>query len=70
MASALGSIIGYIEQLSEVDTSEVSEHTLDGSKLSGWREDQPRESFSSENALKNAPEQETGYIKVPPIVGS
>lgn len=69
LTEELGAIVGYVNKLAEVDVSEVNEADLGSEHANAWREDEPRESFSAEDALANAPDSETGYIRVPPIIG-
>ena len=64
----LGAIAGYVAKLTEVDVSGVTDHVPDDHHVNIWREDEERPGLSVTDALANAPEQETGYIKVPPVV--
>ncbi|NOX18130.1 MAG: Asp-tRNA(Asn)/Glu-tRNA(Gln) amidotransferase subunit GatC [Chlorobi bacterium] len=64
----LNSILGYMEKLNELDTSEVEPllHPLEGSAV--FREDEPRPSVSTEEALKNAPDKTDAHFKVPKVI--
>ena len=68
-AKDLGDIIGFAEQLNELDTDGIEEttHVLDISNV--LRKDEVRESLSREDALKNAPSQQDGQVKVPKVIG-
>lgn len=64
----LGSIIGYAEQLNELDTEgvEPTTHVMDLKNV--LRKDEPKEWISKEDALKNAPDKQNGYFRVPSIL--
>lgn len=63
----LGNIIQFAEQLNELDTENVPEttHVLDMKNV--LREDVSRDWLTREEALKNAPQQENGQVKVPKV---
>lgn len=64
----LENIIGYIEQLGELDTSGV-EPTYQVTDLQNvWREDEVRPGVSREALLKLAPEQANHQVKVPQVL--
>ena len=70
----LSSIIGHIEKLNELDTSDVPpmSHCVtsaDGSELVA-RDDQVRPSIGQKLAVENAPDAEEGYFRVPRVIGS
>ncbi|QKY71806.1 Asp-tRNA(Asn)/Glu-tRNA(Gln) amidotransferase subunit GatC [Lentibacillus sp. CBA3610] len=64
----LSSIIEYAEQLNELDTEHVepTTHVLDLKNV--LREDEPKEWISKDEALKNAPDKQDGYFRVPSIL--
>ncbi|MET1249053.1 MULTISPECIES: Asp-tRNA(Asn)/Glu-tRNA(Gln) amidotransferase subunit GatC [Sporolactobacillus] len=64
----LDDIIGFAEQLNELDTQgiEPTTHVLDMYNV--MREDVVEPSLPREEALKNAPVQEDGQVKVPLIM--
>ncbi|MBR7554036.1 Asp-tRNA(Asn)/Glu-tRNA(Gln) amidotransferase subunit GatC [Allobacillus sp. GCM10007491] len=64
----LSSIINFSEQLSEVDTSNVKPmtHVLDMKNV--FREDEPKDWITKEEALKNAPDKADGQFRVPSIL--
>ncbi len=63
----LDDIISMAEQLNELDTEnvEATTHVLDLKNV--LREDKVQPWLSREEALKNAPDQENGQVKVPSI---
>jgi aspartyl-tRNA(Asn)/glutamyl-tRNA(Gln) amidotransferase subunit C len=68
MASQLSQILDYIEQLNELDTSDVEpmSHVLD--LVNATREDVVEQRISHEEALQNAPAADSDYFRVPRFV--
>lgn len=64
----LDAIISFAEELNELDTENVepTSHVLDIKNV--LREDTAKPGLPVEDVLKNAPEQESGQIKVPAII--
>jgi len=62
-------IVSFIEKLNEVDTGDIKPFYELTTTESFMREDIPHISLSNEEALKNAPDKEGGFFKVPRIVG-
>ncbi|MGM7724702.1 Asp-tRNA(Asn)/Glu-tRNA(Gln) amidotransferase subunit GatC [uncultured Metabacillus sp.] len=64
----LDAIITFAEQLNEVDTENVkpTSHVLDMKNI--MREDTPKKGLDNEEVIKNAPDHEDGYIRVPSIL--
>lgn len=64
----LGRILEYFKKLQELDTSSVEpmKHVLDVHNV--FREDEPREPVSQEEALKNAPKRRDGFFEVPKVI--
>lgn len=70
LSSELAQVVGYIDQLSEVDTEGVEPmvHAVEVSNV--FATDEVRTSLTREQALANAPSHnERGYL-VPPVLGS
>lgn len=64
----LENIIGYIEQLGELDTSGV-EPTYQVTGLENvWREDEIQPGISAEKLLELAPEKQNSQVKVPQVL--
>ena len=64
----LENIIGYIEQLGEVDTSGV-ESTYQVTGLENvWREDEVQSGISRDELLELAPEKQNNQVKVPQVL--
>ena len=64
----LENIIGYIEQLGELDTAGV-EPTYQVTGLENvWREDEVRPGIPAEKLLEMAPEKQNNQVKVPQVL--
>ncbi|HEY9854829.1 MAG TPA: Asp-tRNA(Asn)/Glu-tRNA(Gln) amidotransferase subunit GatC [Stenomitos sp.] len=68
LTEQLGSILGYVEQLGEVDTTgvEPTAHALPLANV--LRPDTPHASLSQAEVLQNAPAAENGMFRVPRIL--
>ncbi len=64
----LNTILGYVAQLEELDTSDVEPtfHLLEHRNV--VRADEVKPSLSQEEALQNAPEADKGHFVVPKII--
>ena len=66
-AEQLEKILGYVDQLSQLNTEGV-EPLYPAFPLENiWREDQVGESLSKEETFANAPEEEDNYFQVPAV---
>lgn len=67
-AEDMNDILGYMDQLSEVDTENVEplEHVIELD--SRFRKDEAKEPLSHEEALKNAPDADSDYFRVPKVI--
>jgi len=65
----LGDVLKYVEQMNEVDTSNVEPmaHPIDFVNV--MREDKVYYEQTKEALMQNAPEEENGFFKVPKING-
>ena len=69
MTSQMGQIVGYVEQLSELDTSDVEPmaHAVEVSNV--FAEDVSRPSFDRDRILANAPKRDDECYRVPAVLG-
>ena len=69
LAKEAGNILNYFKKLEYIDTSNVNPmtHPIDGLK-NVFREDEPWESLSTEETLRNAKHKKDGYFKAPRIL--
>ncbi len=68
MTDQLDAILGYIDKLSQLDTSQVEPMTTVIPVVSVMREDEVRPSLPLEEALANAPDREGNFFRVPRII--
>jgi aspartyl-tRNA(Asn)/glutamyl-tRNA(Gln) amidotransferase subunit C len=66
----LKKIIAYVEQLNEVDTSQVAPCTYVTQSLNKTplRQDVVKETLTREAFLKGSPQQIAGMVRVPPVM--
>ncbi len=68
MAANLTDILGHIEQLNRIDTSDVepTSHVLQVENV--FREDAVAQPFEEGRSLDNAPAKDKGYFSVPRVI--
>ncbi len=64
----LNSILGYAAMLEQLDTENVKPTAHAVELFNVLRDDEVKPSLAQEKALKNAPEAEDGFFRVPRIV--
>lgn len=69
LAAELSNILGWVEQLDEVDTEGVEPmaSAAEGMTLR-WREDAVTDGDKADDVLANAPEARKGYFVVPKVI--
>lgn len=69
LTKQLGDILNYFKKLDDLDTDNVdpTTHPVEGLQ-NVFREDEPWESLSNEEALKNTKYKKDGYFKAPRIL--
>jgi len=76
MVRDLNSILGYIDRLNELDTSNVEPMaqvasrygTSSEAEANAMRPDEPRPSLPHDAALRNAPNSDGTFFKVPKVI--
>jgi aspartyl-tRNA(Asn)/glutamyl-tRNA(Gln) amidotransferase subunit C len=68
LAGELSHILGWIEQLGEVDTEGVAPMTSVVAMRLAWREDAISDGGKADAILANAPERQGDYFVVPRVV--
>ncbi|MFZ0455455.1 MAG: Asp-tRNA(Asn)/Glu-tRNA(Gln) amidotransferase subunit GatC [Ignavibacteriaceae bacterium] len=65
----LNDILSYVEKLNELDTENIEplSHPVENTNV--FREDEVKPSVSREDALKNAPDKNESFFKVPKVIG-
>ena len=71
MAHDLTGILGHMDKLNEIDTSDVepmAQVLFDNEETATLREDEPRPTLSNADALANAALSASGFYKVPKVI--
>lgn len=61
----LSKIVTFCEKLNELDTEGVEPLIFLGEEINIFRDDEPHTEITKEEALKNAPQKDSDYFKVP-----
>lgn len=65
----LNEILKMVEKLNDLDTAGVEPLVyVNEAEVNDWREDKIESTISREEALKNAPDQDGVYFKVPKVI--
>jgi aspartyl-tRNA(Asn)/glutamyl-tRNA(Gln) amidotransferase subunit C len=69
LSKQLGDILNYFKKLDSLDTTNIdpTTHPIEG-LINVFREDEPWESLSNEEATKNTKHKQDGYFKAPRIL--
>jgi len=68
MKGDLKKIISFVDKLSEIDTESVEPLIYLSDEVNVLRTDEIASEVSQENALKNAPQKDSDYFKVPTVL--
>jgi len=68
LAAELSAILGFVEQLGEVDTAGVAPMAAVSPKPHIWREDVVTDGGVREAVLANAPDAMAGFFAVPKVI--
>ncbi len=68
MANELNAILGWVEQLGEVDTENVAPMTSVAEMQLRWRKDEITDGGYSDQVIANAPSKEDGFFAVPKVI--
>ena len=63
-------MLDFVAKLEEVDTDNVEPLSFMSSELNVLREDKVEQLLTQEQALKNAPVNDTDYIRIPKVIDS
>ena len=65
----MNKILDYVEQMNKLDTDKVEplSHVIELNNV--FRSDEVKQGISTEEALKNAPEKNEHFFKVPKVIG-
>ncbi|GLQ07658.1 Asp-tRNA(Asn)/Glu-tRNA(Gln) amidotransferase subunit GatC [Sneathiella chinensis] len=68
LAAELNSILGWVEQLGEVDTENTAPMTSVADMQLRWRTDEISDGGYQEDIVANAPGHEDGFFAVPKVI--
>ncbi len=68
MVDDLSKILNWMDQLKELDTTNVAPLTHMSEEVNVFREDIVKDELSREKGLKNAPSQDGIYFQVPKVI--
>ena len=68
LANELNAILGWVEQLSEVDTDGVAPMTSVAQMQLRWRDDEITDGGYQPQIVANAPADEDGFFAVPKVI--
>jgi aspartyl-tRNA(Asn)/glutamyl-tRNA(Gln) amidotransferase subunit C len=68
LQSDLTQMIGFIEQLNEVNTEGIAPLLHMSHSINALREDEIKGSITQEEALQNAPDKDEKFFKVPKVI--
>jgi aspartyl-tRNA(Asn)/glutamyl-tRNA(Gln) amidotransferase subunit C len=61
-------IVSWVEKLNEVDTEGIEPLTTMSHEINSFREDEVKPHLNHEDALKNAPQKDSDYFRVPKVL--
>ena len=67
MKADLGKMLDFVDKLNEIDTEGIDPLIYMSEEVNVLRKDKVTEETSQEDALKNAPEKDSDYFKVPTV---
>ena len=68
MKADLEKMLAFVNKLNEIDTEGIDPLIYMSEEINVLREDKVTEETSQEDALKNAPEKDSDYFKVPTVL--
>lgn len=68
MQVELNKIVAFIEKMNNLDTEGVEPLIFMTDEINAFRDDEVRDVISREDALKNAPQKNSDYFKVPKVL--
>ncbi len=64
----LNRILGFIDKLNELDTTDVEPLIYMNDELNSYRDDEEKIEITKDQALKNAPDKDSDYFRVPKVL--
>ena len=60
--------IAFMDKLQEVDTENVEPLVFMTTEINRLREDEPKDTLTQEEVLKNAPKKDSDYFRIPKVL--
>jgi aspartyl-tRNA(Asn)/glutamyl-tRNA(Gln) amidotransferase subunit C len=64
----LNNMLGFIDKLNELDTTNVEPLIYMSDEVNVLREDEVKQEITQDEALKNSPQHDSDYFKVPKVI--
>lgn len=64
----LNHILGFIDKLNELDTENVQPLIYMNDEINSFRKDEEKIEITQDQALKNAPDKDSDYFRVPKVL--
>jgi aspartyl-tRNA(Asn)/glutamyl-tRNA(Gln) amidotransferase subunit C len=64
----MNNMLGFIDKLNELDTSNVEPLIYMSDEVNILREDEVKQEITQQEALKNSPQHDSDYFKVPKVI--
>lgn len=61
-------MLAFVDKLNELDTNDVEPLIYMTDEVNVLREDEPKQTITQKEALKNAPKKDSDYFKVPKVI--
>ena len=61
-------MLAFVDKLNEMDTEGVEPLIYMTDEVNVMREDEPKDTLTQKDALKNAPKKDSDYFKVPKVI--
>ena len=61
-------MLAFVDKLNEMDTTNVEPLIYMTDERNVMREDEPKQTLTQKDALKNAPKKDSDYFKVPKVI--
>jgi aspartyl-tRNA(Asn)/glutamyl-tRNA(Gln) amidotransferase subunit C len=61
-------MLAFVDKLNEMDTTDVEPLIYMTDERNVLREDEPKQTLTQKEALKNAPKKDSDYFKVPKVI--
>jgi aspartyl-tRNA(Asn)/glutamyl-tRNA(Gln) amidotransferase subunit C len=68
MIEDMGKMLSFVDKLNEIDTEGVEPLIYMSEEVNVLREDETNSEVSQKDALKNAPQKDSDYFKVPTVL--